>query len=212
MGLVTLALASANIATATESIAYRLPEWKEMHFDDARKAEQHLAAVKKLGCETQLNSHNGHTDVVYRAVRWQSMEVANDKLAHQWQDWMNSSGFETLHGHSADHGTGHDPHDGHDHAGHSHEGHNHDPGQAEEVSFVMQKWQTLHVNDVSQAPEIAAILKGLGCEVRSENHDDHTDVFVRCQKWKHVELSSHRTAQIWEGWLKQQGFTVKHEH
>ena len=123
--LCCLALVSlAGAADAAESIAYRLSETKEMHFDDARKAEQHLAAVKKLGCEARLDSHGGHTDVIYRSTRWQSMEVATDELAHQWEDWMKKAGFETLHGHAADHGAGHDDHAGHDHAGHSHAGHN----------------------------------------------------------------------------------------
>ena len=157
--LCCLALVSlAGAADAAESIAYRLSETKEMHFDDARKAEQHLAAVKKLGCEARLDSHGGHTDVIYRSTRWQSMEVATDELAHQWEDWMKKAGFETLHGHAADHGAGHDDHAGHDHAGHSHAGHNHAPGQVEEVSYRMDQWKTLHIEDARQAPEILSLI------------------------------------------------------
>lgn len=211
--LCCLALVSlAGAADAAESIAYRLSETKEMHFDDARKAEQHLAAVKKLGCEARLDSHGGHTDVIYRSTRWQSMEVATDELAHQWEDWMKKAGFETLHGHAADHGAGHDDHAGHDHAGHSHAGHNHAPGQVEEVSYRMDQWKTLHIEDARQAPEIIAMMKGLGCEVRSDNHAGRADVSVRCTQWKHIELASHQAAQGWEGWLQKQGFVVKHDH
>ena len=109
--LCCLALVSlAGVAEAAESIAYRLSETKEMHFDDARKAEQHLAAVKKLGCEAKIDSHGGHTDVIYRSTRWQSMEFATDELAHQWEDWLKKAGFETLHGHATDHGAGHADH------------------------------------------------------------------------------------------------------
>ena len=140
--LCCLALATLTGAgEAAESIAYRLPKTKEMHFDDGRKAEQHLAAVKKLGCEARMDTHGGHTDVLYRSSQWQVMEVANDKLAHQWEDWLKKAGFETVHGHAADHGTGHDAHDGHDHsghdhAGHSHEGHNHAIVEVELVAPV----------------------------------------------------------------------------
>ena len=58
--LAVLILSSAS--EAGEAIAYRLSNTKEMHFDDARKAEQHLAAVRKLGCEARMDSHGGHTD------------------------------------------------------------------------------------------------------------------------------------------------------
>lgn len=218
-----LALVSlAGTANAAESIAYRLPETKEMHFDDARKAEQHLAAVRKLGCEARLDSHGGHTDVIYRSTRWHSMEVVTDELAHQWEDWMKKAGFETLHGHAAVHGDGHDDHAGHDHAGHdhaghdhaghSHAGHDHGPGEVEEVSYRMDRWKNLHIEDARQAPEIIAVMKGLGCEVRSENHAGHADVSVRCPQWKLIELASHKAAQGWEGWLQKQGFVVKYDH
>jgi len=213
-----LALAAVvNTSEAAESIAYRLSETKEIHFDDPRKAEQHLAAVKKLGCEARLDSHNGHTDVAYRSMRWQSMEVANDELAHQWEDWLKKAGFETVHGHSADHGSGHSAHDGHDHsghdhAGHSHAGHNHGPGEAEEVAYQLSRWKTIHVEDERQLPELVALMKGLGCEVRSEKHGGHADLTVRCPTWKHVEFDSHRVAARWEEWLKKNGFATRHEH
>ena len=201
--LVLVSLAGA--AQAGESIAYRLSKTKEMHFDDARKAELHLAAVKKLGCEARMDSHGGHTDVIYRSTRWQSMEVATDKLAHQWEDWLKKAGFETLHGHAADHAQ-----DGH--AGHSHVGHNHGPGAQEQVAYQMDQWRTLHFEDSRQASEIIAMMRGLGCELQTENHAGHSDIRIRCTQWKHNEFSSHQAAQIWEDWLKKQGFTVKHVH
>ena len=216
--LCCLALATlTGAAEAAESIAYRLPKTKEMHFDDARKAEQHLAAVRKLGCEARMDSHGGHTDVIYRSTRWQSMEVSTDKLAHQWEDWLKKAGFETVHGHSADHGTGHNAndghdHSGHDHAGHSHAGHNHGPGQAEEVAYQLPRWKTIHTEDERQLSELAALMKGLGCEVRVEAHGGHSDLRVRCATWKHIEFNSHQAAASWEGWLKKNGFITRHEH
>jgi len=199
----------AGVAEAAESIAYRLMETKELHFDDANKAEQHLAAVRKLGCEARSDSHEGHTDVLYRSTRWQSMEVATDKLAHQWEGWLKKAGFETLHGHAVDHGS---EHDAHDHLGHSHAGHSHGAGEQEKVAYRMDQWRTMHIEDERQAPEIIAMMKGLGCEVQTDRHAGHSDVRIRCTQWKHIEVSSHRAAQGWEAWLKQQGFAVKHEH
>lgn len=205
-------IAITNSAKAAESIAYRLAEAKEMHFDDARKAEQHLVAVKKLGCEAQLDSHSGHTDVTYRAAKWQVMEVATDKLAHQWEGWLKKAGFETIHGHASVHGKGHDAHDGHDHSSHHHAGHNHAPGKAEEVAYQLPQWKPIHIEDKRQLPEMVALMKGLGCEVKSENHDGHADLSVHCAKWKYLEFESHKDATTWEGWLKKNGFNTRHEN
>ena len=203
---------AASVAEGAEFIAYRLSETKQLHFDDSHKAQQHLAAVKNLGCEAKIHSHGGHTDVSYRSTRWQSMEVATDQLAHQWESWLKKSGFETLHGHAADQGSGHSAHESHDHTGHGHAGHHHAPGQVEKVAYRMEHWRTLPIEDQQQASEIIAMMKGLGCEVRSENHAGHSDVSVHCPQWKHIELDSHRSAMDWQDWLQKQGFVVKHDH
>jgi len=207
--------AFVGAAEAGESIAYRLADWKEMHFDDPGKADQHLAAVRKLGCEARLDSHGGHTDVIYRSAKWQSVEVATDELAHQWEAWLKGSGFETVHGHAEDH-SGHDHggagHEGHDHADHDHAGHDHGPGEAEEVAYRLTEWRTEHFEDKNQLPEFVALMKGLGCEVRTDEHDGHADISIRCRQWKHVEFSSHKKATGWEGWLSKTGFEVRHEH
>ena len=92
-------MALSSVTEAGKAIAYRLTKTMEMHFDDTRKAEKHLAAVKKLGCEARMDSHGGHTDVLYRSAKWKVMEVANDKLAHQWEDWLKKAGFEARHEH-----------------------------------------------------------------------------------------------------------------
>ena len=221
--LCCLALFSfAGTANGGESIAYRLSEWKQTHFNDVGEAEQHLASVKKLGCEAKIDSHAGHSDVVYRASRWNSMEVATDKLAHEWENWLKSAGFETIHGHVADRVAARSQDDGHDQSPHghsthdnsrvSHAGHNHGPGEAEEVAYQLPQWKAIHVEDERQLPEIVALLQGFGCEVRSENHGGHTDLKVRCATWKHIEFDSHKTASTWEAWLKRQGFVTRHVH
>ena len=204
----TLALL-AQSASAEEAIAYRLSDWHQMHFEDPVKAEQHLAAVRKLGCEVRQDAHDGHVDVVYRSARWQALEVASDELAHQWEDWLKGSGFETLHGHAADH-AGHD-HAGHDHAGHDHAGHDHDPGAVEEVAYRLPAWRTSQVDSAEQLPQLVALMQGLGCEVRVDQQVRGTIRF-RCPQWKHIELPSHQAAAGWEDWLRRAGFEVRHTH
>ena len=209
------AISSGTSSAAGEAIAYRLPKWNTMHFEDSAKAKQHLAAVKKLGCEAKADSHSGHIDVAYRSGQWRSLEVATDKLAHQWEAWLKGAGFETLHGHAENH-AGHDHdghgHAGHDHADHDHAGHNHGPNGAEEVAYRLPRWKTVHIKDKAQMEEFVALMKGFGCEVRTEAHSGHVDTSVRCPEWKHIELPTHKVAQRWESWLAKNGFEVRHEH
>ncbi|MEZ6092135.1 MAG: hypothetical protein R3C05_29850 [Pirellulaceae bacterium] len=212
--LCAVALASlGSVASAAEFVAFCLPEWKEMHFDDAGKAQQHLAAVQKLGCEARIDNHDGHTDVVYRSPKWKSLEVADDKLAHQWEGWLKGAGFETLHGHAADHGE-HDGagNEGHDQAAHDHEGHGHGPGEAEEVTYRIVDWKSVHLENQGQVAELKAMLQGLGCELKTTEHAGHTDLNFRCPQWKHIEVGSHDVATVWEKWLQKTGFEVKHMH
>ena len=196
------------------SVAYRLLETKTIHFEDAQKAQLHLDSVKKLGCEAKMDDHGDHQDVMYRLKSWKALTLADEKTAHQWEDWMKKSGFETLHAHGEDH-----DHADHDHAGHDHgpleKGHSHDDGHdhGEEVlSYSLPEWKTTHAKDQQGADELVAILKGLGCEVRADQHDGHGDVVFRCPRPMHLELASHKAASGWEEWLKKTGFRTQHAH
>lgn len=199
------------------TIAYRLTAGKTMHFDDSKKAGEHLATVKKLGCEVSQEDHEGHGDVVYRCPKWKALTLADDKLAHQWGEWLKGAGFETLHGHAAD---DHDHHAGeaHEHAedhahedveSHAHE-HGHKAGKHEEVSYRLPSWVVLHPQKEDEAQELIAIVKGLGCEVREDRHEGHGDVSIRCAEWKHIELASLEAAESWQKWMTTTGFETRH--
>lgn len=88
--------ANSNQAWVVE---FRLPQWKTMHFSAEPKAEQHLATVKKLGCEAKLLDHEGHFDVRYRCAKWKRMVLDTDAEAHLWVRWLKQVGFETVHEH-----------------------------------------------------------------------------------------------------------------
>lgn len=224
-----LSVAAPQLSAAEPpSIAYRLKETKTVHFDDARKAQLHLEAVRKLGCETKLDAHGGHTDVMYRLKTWKVLTLADERTAHQWEDWMKKSGFETLHAHGEEHNHSAADHAGHNHgaAGDSHAGHQHgledghfhgdghDHGHASEeiLTYSLPEWRTTHSRDQQEADELVAILKGLGCEVRADQHDGHGDVVFRCPRPMHLELASHKVAAGWEDWLKKTGFRTQHTH
>jgi hypothetical protein len=202
--------AAAQAIASEACVAYRLVETKTNHFHDAQKAEQHLQALKKLGCEASQAGHAGHIDLVYRCARWRVMAVANDELAHQWEQWLNDAGFETLHGHAAEHthehghAHTHEPGDGHDHP---HHGETH-----EAVTYRLTSWVTIHPQRESEAEELVAIAKGLGCEMRESQHAGHSDILISCPDWKHAEFASHEAAEAWQQWLTNNGFEVQHTH
>ncbi|MEX0715628.1 MAG: hypothetical protein WD066_03540 [Planctomycetaceae bacterium] len=94
--LVPQAIASAD---AAEVVAYRLTNWKTLHFDDAAKAQTHADAVKRLGCEVKTDNHGGHVDVAYRCSEWKQIELSSHSAADAWERWLKASGFETRHQH-----------------------------------------------------------------------------------------------------------------
>lgn len=189
-------------APAAEStIAFRLTEAKTVHFDDAQKLSAHLEQIQKLGCEVTQGEHAGHNDVTYRCPKWTALTVANDGLAHQWEDWLKGAGFETLHGHSEEHAAEHEhPNEhGHEHA-----------EEDEEVTYTLADWVTLKPNNPGEAAELLAIAKALGCEVKEARGPVAIEVSIRCIGQKHIDCSSHEAAEFWQQWLSKTGFKAEH--
>ena len=86
-------------AAEKEIIEYRLKDWKTVEFEDAKKAKTHFDTVKKLGCEARQEDHNGHIDVSYRCPKWRQISLKSHADAHNWERWLEASGFETKHVH-----------------------------------------------------------------------------------------------------------------
>lgn len=209
----------ANVGTPP-SVAYRLKESQTIHFDDSGKAQLHLDAVKKLGCEARMDDHGGHMDVTYRLTSWTALTLADENTAHQWEAWMKKSGFETLHAHTEDHDHSEHNHTAtsNSHAGHNHaleaghfqgDGHDHGHASVEIVGYSLPNWTTANARNMRESEELVAILKGLGCEVQVA---EQGDVTFRCPQPMHVEFPSHQVATGWEGWMNKTGFRTQHTH
>lgn len=181
---------SAQDPPDTHTIAIRLPQTKTMHFDDAQKARDHLAAVVKLGCEARQQADAEHTDVTYRLAHWTEVTLTSEELVDQWEGWLLRAGFETIHGHEEAHAGDH-------------------PGKA--VEYRSEKWLTKHFEQAAEAKEFLVVCKGLGCEIKQEIHDGHADIQFRSVAWKHLECPDHDVAHAREEWLKKLGFETKHE-
>ena len=115
-------------ATKLPTVKVRMANWKTIHARSAEQAQALKDTYELIGCEAVVNNHGDHIDLKFRCPNWSTVALVNAQAAHVWQDWLNKSGFETQHDHSAD---GHDAHAGHDHAkdashaGHDHSNHNH---------------------------------------------------------------------------------------
>jgi len=94
-----LANASETVANQNEIVRYRLIDWKAKHIHDTKKAETIAATLKKLGCEVQQFSHNGHIDVKYRCPEWHELKLKTHEDAHKWENWLKEFGFTTEHKH-----------------------------------------------------------------------------------------------------------------
>lgn len=82
----------------------------------------------------------------------------------------------------------------------------------EVVAYRLANWKTFHFEDAKKAETHVKTVKGLGCEVKSDDHDGHIDVSYRCAEWREISLDSHDKAHNWEKWLKACGFETRHEH
>ena len=191
--LALLSLAwSTHLATAADSpqtIAFRLTDWKSLHFDTVTEAKQQLQTLKQLGCEARMESHVSHADLKFRAPQWTKVTVDSDDLAHEWEKWLKTAGFETLHGHDEAPAEG-----------------------AVAVHYRLPRSQTLHPKNEKQTQEFLAIYSGLGCVVRQNQHAGHMDVSVTCPSWRNLVFTSHEEAHRVQKWLKDQGFETQHQH
>ena len=102
--ILTLTFALAMFSTSAmsaerEVVAYRLANWKTIHFDDSRRADIHTQTIKRLGCEVNSGDHGGHIDVSYRCTEWREISLDSHDKAHEWEGWLKASGFETRHQH-----------------------------------------------------------------------------------------------------------------
>ena len=81
------------------TVSYRLNEVQRAHLADEATAENAKMIFKMLGCQVQTNSHDGHIDLAVDCPEWIVLGVTSEDLAHEWQAWLNSNGFETRHTH-----------------------------------------------------------------------------------------------------------------
>ena len=80
------------------------------------------------------------------------------------------------------------------------------------LAFRMLKWHASHFDSATDAAKHAKTLQGLECEVKTVQHNGHTDVQCRLGVWKSLALDSHDQVHQWQTWLNKNGFDTIHGH
>ena len=88
-----------SVAGAAEIVRYQLSDWKAKHIHDDKKADVIAQTLKKLGCETKKEQHNGHIDIKYRCPKWRQLDLKSHAEAHKWEKWLKEYHFKTEHKH-----------------------------------------------------------------------------------------------------------------
>lgn len=177
-------------ASGNYQLAFYLPNWKTLHFNEPEKATEHIEAVQKLGCAVQKRDHAGHIDVIFRCNEWKVMVLDDADTATGWQTWLKGFGFDTsLTTTDPIFKTG-----------------------TETVDFRLSKWKRIHGNGSASETEMVANLKKIGVEVVVEDHGNHDDISFRAPTWRTIYVANHTQAEQWMGWLKQVGFETRHQH
>jgi hypothetical protein len=177
-------------------LAFRLQDWYAKHIHDADQAKKHADTLKQLGCEVKTVEHNGHIDVQARTVLWKSLALTSHAQVHEWQNWLQLAGFDTIHGHAAE----------------DNPQKNADGTPKEIVKYRLSDWRSQHVHQPQEVGQLTTLYRALNCELETAEHAGHTDLKIRCPEWMEVELPNHDAAHKWMDFLKKAGFETSHEH
>ena len=167
-------------------VGYRATAWQTVHTSSKAEAEQTLATLKRIGCEVETNNHGDHIDIKFRCEEWRSMKVKTYTLQSQWSSWCENQGMETVVVNP--------------------------PANTKRptVSFQMATPRTVHLHDLAAAQKIMNTLTLVGCELKTADHNGHTDATFSCPQWKTIELANEESALAWQTWLKDSGFETRH--
>ena len=177
-----------QVSSSAKIVGYRATDWKTVHTSSKAEAEQTLATLKRIGCEVDTNNHGDHIDIKFRCEEWRSMKVKTHTLQSQWSNWCENQGMETVIVNP--------------------------PANTKRptVAFQMATPRTVHLHDHADAQKILNTLTLVGCELKTVDHNGHTDATFSCPQWKTIEVATEDSAHAWQKWLKESGFETRHSH
>ena len=84
------------------------------------------------------------------------------------------------------------------------------PAKKLTLAFRLEDWYAKHFPTAQAAAEHVKVLKQLGCEVKTVQHNGHTDVQARTTLWKALALDTDDQVHQWQNWLRAAGFDTLH--
>lgn len=82
-----------------ELVQYRLIKKQSIHMDNAAVAAQYKQSLDQLGCQSQVENHGDHIDLIYQCPNWRQVEFNDHAAAHKWENWLRALRFEVKHSH-----------------------------------------------------------------------------------------------------------------
>ena len=82
-----------------EELQYRLPRQVTLHPEQEGAYQELIAILKGLGCTLDIDSHDGHTDIIVQCRSWRHAEFSSHQSAQEWEKWLKGFGFEVKHSH-----------------------------------------------------------------------------------------------------------------
>ena len=89
---------NAESGKTPEEIQYQLARKVTLHPEEGKDQEL-IAILKGLGCTIDIDSHDGHTDLVVQCKSWKHAEFSSHQSAQQWDKWLKGFGFDVKHSH-----------------------------------------------------------------------------------------------------------------
>ena len=200
-GVIAATLVAQESTTASSTgkkliLGYRMMNWKANHIHDSKAAATQADMLRKLGCEVKTAQHDGHSDVQFRTVVWKSLALDTPEQLQQWKAWLETTGFDVLHGRPAS----------------SEPVQNADGTHKEVVKYRLAEWRSQHIHQPAEVGQLSTLYRSLACETELLDHTGHKDLRYRCPDWMEIELPSHEAAHKWQEFLKNAGFETAHEH
>ncbi len=82
-----------------EELQYRLAQKVTLHPEEDNQYQELIAILKGLGCAVDIDSHDGHTDIIVQCNSWMHAEFSSHQSAQDWEKWLKGFGFEVRHAH-----------------------------------------------------------------------------------------------------------------
>ena len=99
---------NSSVMTHPHSVKYRLKVSRSVMLQAPETRDEIANALRVIGCEVQLTKTKNNS-FNFSCPEWQTLYTSEHEQAHGWLNWLQESGFETVHTHGEEFGHTHEP-------------------------------------------------------------------------------------------------------